>query len=72
MNYQEACNLSPGQRYAFAMPLKALSTARPIPEQEAMIRCFSPVNPVINTSYREFPDRNHVRVLLGYIPKYDL
>jgi len=54
------------------MPLKALSTARPIPEQEAMISCFAPVNPVINTSYREFPDRNHVRVLLGYIPKYDL
>ena len=71
MNYQEACNLSPGQRYAFAMPLKALSTARPIPEQEAMISCFAPVDPDINSSYQTFPDREHVSVFLFYLIKYN-
>ena len=46
MNYQEACELSEGQKYAFAMPLKELPTKKPSPEQEAVISCFAPVVPM--------------------------
>lgn len=66
MNYQEACELSDGQKYAFAMPLKAIPTPKPVPEQEAIISCFAPVKPNIDISYQEFPDRGHVRVRLNY------
>ena len=66
MNYLEACELSEGQKYAFVMALKALPTPKPVPEQEAIIGCFAPVNPVIDKSYQEFPDHDHVRVRLNY------
>ena len=69
MNYQEACRLSDGQKYAFPMPLKALSIPSPDPEQEAIISCFAPVDPDINSSYQTFPDREHVSVFLFYTPR---
>lgn len=55
MNYSEALLLCQGQKYTMAMPLKALPTRKPVPDQEAAIYCMAYIQPVV-TDVEHLPD----------------